>query len=64
MWSKTKYLFIGLSQILLVFACGSTKDKDPQYLFKASLLVKENHTWHKAFVYFGSLIEERSGGRM
>ena len=64
MWSKTKYLFIGLLLILLVSACDSTTDKNPQYLFKASLLVKENHTWYKAFVYFGSLIEERSGGRM
>jgi len=64
MWSKTKYLFTGLLLILLVLACDSTTDKNPQYLFKASLLVKENHTWYKAFVYFGSLIEERSGGRM
>ena len=62
--SKTKHLLIEFLLILLVSACGSTTDKNPEYLFKASLLVKENHTWYKAFVHFGKLIEERSGGRM
>ena len=50
--------------MLFVSACGSKTTKDPEYLFKASMLVKENHTWYKAFVHFGKLIEERSGGRM
>ena len=61
---KTKHLLIGILLMLLVSACGSKTTKDPKYLFKASMLVKENHTWYKAFVHFGKLIEERSGGRM
>ena len=64
MWYKIKHLITGFLLILLLSTCGSKTDKNPQYLFKASLLVKENHTWYKAFVHFGSLIEERSAGRM
>ena len=64
MWYKTKQLFVGISLMISVLACNFTSDKKPEYLFKASLLVKENHTWYKAFVHFGKLIEERSGGRM
>ena len=25
----------------------------PEHLFRASLLVNEDHTWYQAFVYFG-----------
>ena len=64
MCCKTKHLLIGILLMLVVSACGSKTTKDPKYLFKASMLVKENHTWYKAFVHFGKLIEERSGGRM
>jgi len=28
------------------------------------MLVKENHTWYKAFKYFGELLSKRSGGRI
>ena len=48
----------------MLSACSFTSVKEPQYLFKASMLVKENHTWYKAFIHFGKLIEERSEGRM
>lgn len=36
----------------------------PEYLLRASLLVNEDHTWYRAFVYFGKILEERSLGRM
>lgn len=64
MYYKTKQLLTGTLLLLLVTACGSSTDKNPEYLFRASMLVKENHTWYKAFIHFGKLIEERSDGRM
>ncbi len=63
MYSKTKQLLI-IILLLLVSACASSSEKKPEYLFRASILVKENHTWYKAFIHFGKLIEERSNGRM
>jgi tripartite ATP-independent transporter DctP family solute receptor len=59
----TKQLLI-IILLLLVSACASSSEKKPEYLFRASILVKENHTWYKAFIHFGKLIEERSNGRM
>lgn len=59
----TKQLLI-ITLLLLVSACASSSEKKPEYLFRASILVKENHTWYKAFIHFGKLIEERSNGRM
>lgn len=48
--------------LFCVFGCKPrTKDT---YVFKASLIVTENHTWFKAFKYFGDILEERSEGRM
>lgn len=49
--------------ILLLMGC-ETKAEQPQYVFKASMLVNENHTWYKSFVYFGTLLEERSKGQI
>ncbi|MFT7163302.1 MAG: tripartite ATP-independent transporter DctP family solute receptor [Bacteroidia bacterium] len=47
---------------MLVCQC---KDKDePEFLLRASHLVNENHTWYKAFEYFGEILEERSNGRI
>ncbi|MBH46177.1 MAG: C4-dicarboxylate ABC transporter [Flavobacteriaceae bacterium] len=58
-----KYFLISL--LLMGFlACESSTVPMPEFLFKASMLVKENHTWYKAFKYFGELLSERSGGRM
>ena len=62
--SNVKRIIVGFSLLILLWSCSFTTDKNPEYLFKASMLVKENHTWYKAFIYFGKLIEERSGGRM
>lgn len=64
MKSKINYLIPGLLLVVLVTACGPQTDKKPEFHFKASMLVKENHTWYRAFVHFGELIETRSGGRM
>ncbi|MEW4923744.1 TRAP transporter substrate-binding protein [Algibacter sp. 2305UL17-15] len=47
----------------LVLTNCKTKEEDT-YLFRASLIVTENHTWFKAFEYFGEILEERSDGRM
>ena len=40
------------------------KHSEPEFLFRASLLVNERHTWFKAFEYFGEIIAERSKGRI
>jgi len=54
-----------LSVLLLGFLLlQCTSDKPETHLFRASLLVNEEHTWYKAFEYFGEIIEERSEGRM
>jgi tripartite ATP-independent transporter DctP family solute receptor len=51
-----------LACFVLVCQC---KDKDePEFLLRASHLVNENHTWYKAFEYFGEILEERSNGRI
>ncbi|MBM1105478.1 TRAP transporter substrate-binding protein [Aurantibacter crassamenti] len=52
-----------LFAILLLLSCKS-KQEEPQYLLRTALLVNENHTWYKAFDYFGKIIEERSEGRI
>lgn len=44
------------------WSCRSAKQ--PEFLLRASLLVAEDHTWFRAFTYFGQLLEERSEGRM
>ena len=64
MGDKIKYCCIVILLILSVLSCSSNTHRKTEFLFKASLLVKENHTWFKAFVHFGKLIDERSGGRM
>jgi TRAP-type transport system periplasmic protein len=56
---------------LVVFAflaltfLSECKDKnEPEFLLRASHLVNENHTWYKAFDYFGKILEERTNGRI
>lgn len=61
---KTYRLFVGIILVVLASACSYQTDEKPEFLFKASMLVKENHTWYRAFVHFSELIEHRSGGRM
>ena len=61
---KIYRIFVVIIFVLLASACSSQTDENPEFLFKASMLVKENHTWYRAFIHFGELIETRSGGRM
>lgn len=48
--------------IVLFFGCKQ-KEKT-EYLFRASLLVNEDHTVFKGFDFFSKILEERSNGRM
>jgi len=38
--------------------------KEPEFLLRTALLVNEDHTWYRAFAYFGEILEERSKGRI
>lgn len=57
----TLYLLLGLS---LTGAWGCQPAEQPEFLLRASLLVAEDHTWFRAFTYFGDILEERSEGRI
>lgn len=57
----TYYFFLFL--ILLSFNQCSREDQ-PEYIFRASLLTSENHPWYRAFNYFAEEIERRTEGRM
>ncbi|WP_189360013.1 TRAP transporter substrate-binding protein [Algibacter mikhailovii] len=57
-------VFVLLLVCLLMIQCQSKKDKEPEFLFRASLLVNENHTWYKGFEHLADLLYERSKGRM
>jgi tripartite ATP-independent transporter DctP family solute receptor len=48
----------------LVLVCQCKDRNEPEFLLRASHLVNENHTWYKAFEYFGEILEERSNGRI
>ena len=51
--------------LLLVLSGGCRRtEREPEFLLRASLLVAEDHTWYRAFAYFGEILEERSGGRI
>ena len=51
--------------ILLFLVLGSCSPKEePEFLLRTALLVNEDHTWFKAFAYFGEILEERSEGRI
>lgn len=54
-----------LSLIFISFSSIQCKSKnEPEVLLRASLLFNEDHTWYKAFIYFGEILEERSNGRI
>ena len=50
----------------LLCTCGRAPEAPapPEHLLRASLLVAEDHTWFRAFEYFGEQLHERSGGRI
>jgi len=50
---------------IVFFSCSQCSQEDqPEYLFRASLLTSENHTWYRAFDFFAREIEERTQGRI
>lgn len=53
--------FIFLAALLLLRCQDPNR---PEHLLRAGLLVTEEHTWYKAFVYFSEILEERSEGRI
>ncbi|MGB3801841.1 MAG: TRAP transporter substrate-binding protein [Lewinella sp.] len=55
-----------LSLTLLLFVTWGCRpvEREPEFLLRASLLVAEDHTWFRAFEYFGEILEERSDGRI
>ena len=50
--------------ILLSLSGCKPVQAEPEFLLRTALLVNEEHTWYKAFVYFGEILEERSKGRI
>lgn len=66
-FKRSKHRFFGHFLIygVLMGAIGCTSEKkEPEFLFRTALLVNEDHTWYKAFAYFGGILEERSEGRI
>ncbi len=58
----TKSLLVVAIGLVILMQCKQ-KQSAP-YVLKASLLVNENHTWYKGFVYFQEILEKRSGGQI
>ncbi len=59
--SYLQFFFIPIF-ILVLSQCKS--QDEPEFLLRAGLLVNEDHTWFKAFQYFGDILHERSEGRI
>jgi len=56
------YSILGL--MCLILTNCQPKKEEPEFIFRTALLVNEEHTWYKAFIYFGQIVEERSEGRI
>ncbi len=56
------YSVLGL--LCLILTNCKPKNEEPEFLLRTALLVNEEHTWFKAFSYFGQIVEERSKGRI
>ena len=54
--------------LLLLFLCAQfwqcSKQQETTHLLRVSLWANEEHSWFKAFQYFGEILEERSEGKM
>ena len=50
-------LLLLLPAFLLLINCKSKENK-PEFLFRTAIIVKEDHTWYKAFDYFKKILEE------
>lgn len=59
----TAKAFLLFSAFLFIINCKSKENK-PEFLFRTAIIVKEDHTWYKAFDYFKQILEERSNGRI
>ncbi|WP_058105460.1 TRAP transporter substrate-binding protein [Maribacter dokdonensis] len=52
-----------LSFMIISLMSCNYNNQEP-YVLKASLLVNEDHSWHKAFIFFGERLKEKSNGRL
>ncbi|MEO0341738.1 MAG: TRAP transporter substrate-binding protein, partial [Bacteroidota bacterium] len=50
--------------VLLMMLSGCSSRSSAEHVFRVSLWANEDHSWYKAFQYFGERLEERSEGRM
>ncbi|MEM6766959.1 MAG: TRAP transporter substrate-binding protein [Bacteroidota bacterium] len=60
------YLFFPCVSVILFLlsVSGCRQAEEAVYVFRASLLVNEDHSWYKALAFFAERLEEESGGRM
>ena len=63
---KTKHTARRCCHLIFLFLVlsGCSPKEEPEFLLRTALLVNEEHTWFKAFAYFGEILEERSEGRI
>ena len=60
-----RFLFSCLALAILPLIFMQCKPvEEPEFLFRAGMIPNEDHTWSKAFVYFGEILEKRSNGRI
>ncbi len=48
----------------ITIQCNPKQNQEPEFILRASHLVNDQHTWFKAFDYFGEILKERSNGRI
>jgi tripartite ATP-independent transporter DctP family solute receptor len=61
---KSIFWFTCVFIILLVSQNGCRSKKQDTYHFKLGHLTNEDHTWHQATIYFDSLLNARTNGRV
>ncbi len=49
---------------IIAIHCKPKQNQEPEFTLRASHLVNDQHTWFKAFEYFGEILKERSNGRI
>lgn len=59
-----KKVFTPFLALVVLLTIGCQPSNEPEFLFRASHLVNENHTWYQAFEYFAEILAERSEGRI
>ena len=53
-----------LPVVLLIYLFSSCTSSDEPYKLRAALWANEDHTWYHAFLYFDSILQHRSNGRL